>query len=66
MKEAIRKLRTNVIICYVDTDSRGNKTLYNPSGMIVGKYDKSQNKTYDKYGYPVYSGDALVLLIVNN
>jgi len=54
------------MIGYVEEDGSGNKTVYGPSGAIVGKYTKSTDTTYDFYGRIIAFGDvASGLLLVN-
>lgn len=61
-KETIKDF-SNIIIGYVDTDSKGNKTATDFYGRIVGYYDKQANVTTDFYRIIRYRGDAVVSLI---
>ena len=39
---------------------------FNKFGKLVGEYRKSSDTTYDSYGKPMYKGNALAHLIINN
>ena len=39
---------------------------YNKFGKLVGEYRKSSDTTYDGYGKPVYKGNALAHLIIDD
>lgn len=39
---------------------------YNKFGKLVGEYRKSSDTTYDGYGKPVYKGNALAYIIIED
>lgn len=51
------------ILGSIEEDERGNKTLKNEYGMILGRYNASDDTTRDEYGYIKYKGDRLSLLL---
>ena len=54
---------TGKVIGYVDTDARGNKTLFDWTHKKLGTYDKSLDITKDWYGRKVGQGDILLTLL---
>lgn len=56
MKEPI-KLFSGYIIGYIETDSRGNKTVTNYAGQILGYYKADRNVTTNFAGQVLYFGD---------
>ena len=48
---------------YVDTDSNGNKALYDWQHKKLGRYDKNLDVTRDFYGRVVAKGDQLLTLL---
>lgn len=43
---------------WIEEDSSGNKIVYDQSGRILSKYNKSLNTTYDFYGHIIAQGDV--------
>lgn len=62
MEEKIRDFNGR-IIGRIETDDRGNKTVRDFYGKILGKYDEASNTTRDFYGAIVSRGDASTMLI---
>ncbi len=54
------------IIGKIETDERGNKTIRNFYGWILGRYDAATDTTRDFYGTIVAKGDASGMLISMN
>ena len=54
------------IIGKIETDDRGNKTIRNFYGWILGRYDAATDTTRDFYGRIVAKGDASGMLINQN
>lgn len=52
-----------VIIGFIETDDRGDKTARDFYRRIIGYYDKKQNVTRDFYHKIVAKGDAVVGLV---
>lgn len=52
-----------VIIGFIETDDRGDKTARDFYRRILGYYDKKQNVTRDFYHKIIAKGDAVVGLI---
>lgn len=65
MKEIIKDW-TGKIIGSVETDNKGNKTIRNFYGVILGRYDKATNVTRDFYGRLISRGDTSIGLIYSN
>lgn len=61
-KEAIREF-SGKIIAWVETDNRGNKTIRDFYGKILGRYDKATDTTRDFYGRILAHGDHTSMLI---
>lgn len=53
---------SNLIIGYVDTDAKGNKTVTDFHGRILGYYDVSLDATMDFYRRIIARGDASSML----
>ena len=53
---------SNLIIGYVDTDKKGNKTVTDFHGRILGYYDVSFDATMDFYRRIIARGDASSML----
>ena len=53
-----------VCIGNIETDGRGNKTVKNFYGKVLGYYDKSANVTKDFYGRVLYHGDMSAALLI--
>lgn len=51
-----------VIIGFIETDEKGNKTVKDFYGHILGKYDKRHDVTRDFYGRQVAKGDQSSML----
>ena len=51
------------IIGYIDTDSRGNKTIRNFYRVIKGFYDAKEDVTRDFYRRIIARGDASSMLL---
>ena len=51
-----------VIIGFIETDEKGNKTVKDFHGHILGKYDKKHDVTRDFYGRQVAKGDQSPML----
>ena len=56
------------ILGYVEDDGSGNKIVHDQSGVIVSKYTKSNDTTYDFYGRIIAFGDVATgaLLVKHN
>ena len=54
----------NQCIGTIETDGRGNKTVKDFYGRILGTYDKSMNVTKDFYGRILYHGDMAAALLI--
>jgi len=50
-------------IAYIETDSQGNKVVYDFYKRILGKYDARADRTYDFYGRIIAHGDGTGILI---
>lgn len=61
-KEAIRRW-DGVIRGWIEEDSKGNKTIRDFYGRILGRYDKQLNLTRDFYGRVIGRGDQLMSLL---
>jgi len=61
-KEAVREF-SGKIIAWIETDTKGNKTIRDFYGRILGKYDKASNTTRDFYGRIIAHGDQSGMLI---
>lgn len=62
MRETLKDW-TGKVTGYVDTDSQGNKILYDWQHRKLGTYSKSLNITRDFYGRTVAKGDQLLTLL---
>lgn len=51
------------IIARVTTDDKGNKTVSNFYGTVLGRYDKQNNVTREFSGRVIAHGDATGMLI---
>ena len=51
------------ILAWVDSDAKGNKTLFDFYGRILGKYDVQFDTTRDFYGRLIGKGDMLMTLV---
>lgn len=60
-KETIRDF-SGKIIGFIETDSRGNKTVRDFYMRVLGYYDKSQNVTTDFYRRVIARGDCCGML----
>lgn len=56
----------NRIIGYIETDSKGNKTVRDWRNVIQGYYYKSDDTTRDFYRRIIAKGDQTGMLIKNN
>ena len=64
-RQSIRT-RTGKIIGYIETDSQGNKTVWDRKlNKICGYYKKASNMTITEIGRIVAYGDVSVLLLPN-
>ncbi len=61
-KEVVRAFGGK-IIGSIETDSRGNKTVRDFYGRILGTYDKQCNVTRNFYGIVVAQGDCCGMLL---
>jgi hypothetical protein len=52
------------ILGWIDVDDRGNKTVQQFAGPIVGYYRKSDNVTTDFYGRIIARGDVTASLLM--
>lgn len=60
-KETIRDF-SGKIIGFIETDSRGNKTVRDFYMRVLGYYDKSQDVTTDFYRRVIARGDCCGML----
>lgn len=48
---------------FMETDAGGNKKIFDSSGRLVGRYNRSQNVTTTWQGVKVAQGDCLTMLL---
>lgn len=65
MRQTIRNF-IGKIVGYIDTDNKGNKTVYDFQGRIKGYYKKDLNVTQNFYGQILTEGDSTGSLIDYN
>ena len=63
IKKDFIKNAYGMILGKIEEDERGNKTIKNQYGRILGRYNASDDTTRDEYGYILYRGDRLSLLL---
>jgi hypothetical protein len=50
-------------IGFLETESNGNKTLYDAQWRLLGFYRREMNRTFDRDWRPVAQGDLLATLL---
>ncbi len=51
------------LIATIEKDGMGNKTVRDPVGRLLGKYDAGRNVVTDPYGKVIVNGDAPGILL---
>ena len=60
--EWIRNVQ-GIVIAKIQTESDGNKRIFDAYGKLLGKYNKAGNMTTDAYGRIIARGECLTMLI---
>ena len=63
MADQILKDPLGRVIARISTDSRGNMTIKDQLGVVLGTYDPKTNITRNFYGQVIGSGNLLTSLI---
>ena len=64
-REAVKDW-TGKVLGWVDTDSRGNQTVYNFGMRVLAKYDAQNDRTTDFAGKVLSRGNTAVAYIYKN